>query len=164
MESSARIRILRDRPDSATGRWLILQLDGELAGRYPPSALHGLHPGDSTDSRLIFLVAFVAAAVAGCGAVRPLEPGIGEVKRMFVLPAFRGQGIARALLAELERLSAERGDTCLRLETGTLQAEAMKLYESSGYLRIPPFGEYVGGEFSVCYEKHLRPAGNRRRP
>jgi ribosomal protein S18 acetylase RimI-like enzyme len=86
---------------------------------------------------------------------------MGEVERMFVLPAFRGQGIARAVLAELEKLSAARGDTSLRLETGTLQRAAISLYESAGYVRIPVFGEYLGGAYRVCFEKRLTSSDGR---
>ena len=150
-----RISIARDHPDSATGRELIRQLDAELAGMYPPADQHGLHPNDAADPAFIFLVARWDGTPAGCGAVRPLSRGASEVKRMFVLPGFRGRGISRAVLEELERLSADRGDTVLCLETGTLQQAAIALYESAGYRRIPQFGEYIGGAFSVCYEKRL---------
>jgi putative acetyltransferase len=144
-----------DRPDSPIGRELIRELDTELLAMYPPVAHHGLHPGDAADPRLLFLVAWAGDVAAGCGAVRPLEPGTGEVKRMFVRRQFRGKGISRMVLAELEKLWTARGDTCLRLETGSRQLAALSLYDSSGYVRIPAYGEYVGGEFSVCFEKRL---------
>ena len=122
---------------------------------YPPTARHGLHPGDAGVPGFIFLVARWEGTVAGCGALRPLSSGIAEVKRMFVLPGFRGRGISRAVLEELERLSAERGTRPCAWKTGKRQLAAMSLYDSAGYRKIPLYGEYVGGAFSVCYEKRL---------
>ena len=65
-----------------------------------------------------------------------------EVKRMYVAPDARGRGLARAMLAHLERTAAEAGAEAMILETGTAQPEAIALYESSGYTAIPPFGYY----------------------
>jgi ribosomal protein S18 acetylase RimI-like enzyme len=84
-----------------------------------------------------------------------LGAGVGEVKRMYVAPAFRGRGIARALLRALEAAAGRLGVAVLRLETGTRQPEAIGLYEAAGYARIPAFGEYVGDPLSVCFEKRL---------
>jgi putative acetyltransferase len=72
-----------------------------------------------------------------------------------VSPAARRLGVGRRLLAALEERAAAQGLRLLRLETGTRQPEAIRLYESSGYERIPSFGEYAADPFSVCYEKHL---------
>jgi putative acetyltransferase len=91
----------------------------------------------------------------GCGAIRELEPGAGEIKRMFVRPEARGQGIARLLLEGLEREARERGIAVMRLETGTLQAEARSLYESAGYQPIPCYGRYRDEPRSRCYERRL---------
>jgi ribosomal protein S18 acetylase RimI-like enzyme len=74
---------------------------------------------------------------------------------MFVLPEFRGRGIARHILMALESTAQERGYSTLRLETGTRQPEVIGLYKSAGYGEIPCFGEYAGDLFSVCFEKRL---------
>jgi putative acetyltransferase len=84
-----------------------------------------------------------------------LEPGVGEVKRMFVLPEFRGRGIARHILMALESTAQERGYSTLRLETGTRQPEAIGLHKAAGYGEITCFGEYADDLFSVCFEKQL---------
>jgi GNAT superfamily N-acetyltransferase len=144
-----------DRPDSDDARRLIQQLDEDLLRRYPAQAVHGLHPHDIADPHLTFLVASIDGTAAGCGALRSLEPGVGEVKRMFVLPEFRGRGIARHMLSALESTARELGYSTLRLETGTRQPEAIGLYTSAGYREIPRFGEYVDNPFSVCFEKRL---------
>lgn len=79
----------------------------------------------------------------GCGALRPLEPGAGELKRMYVVPAARGRGISRLLLVALEAEAAARGWTTLRLETGTRQPAAVGLYTAAGYRPVEAFGHYV---------------------
>ena len=78
-----------------------------------------------------------------------------EVKRMYVTPAARGRGIARVLLAELERTAAEAGCDLMVLETGEAQPEAIALYRSAGYGDIAPFGHYPDEELSVHLAKEL---------
>jgi GNAT superfamily N-acetyltransferase len=79
----------------------------------------------------------------GCGALRPLEPGAAELKRMYVVPAARGRAISRLLLTGLEAEAASRGWTTLRLETGPRQLEAVGLYTGAGYQPVGAFGAYV---------------------
>jgi GNAT superfamily N-acetyltransferase len=81
--------------------------------------------------------------------------GDAEIKRMFVVPEARGQGLARALLAELERTAAAAGRSRMVLETGLKQPEAIALYTSCGYLPVPKFGIYRHDELSVCMGKGL---------
>jgi len=80
------------------------------------------------------------------------------VKRMYVVPAARGRGVSRAVLAGLEDAARDRGWTTLRLETGPLQPEAIGLYVSGGYRPIEAFGGYVGdpdAEHSLFFERAL---------
>ena len=140
-------------PDSEEAVSLMQALDDDLGCRYPGIEIRGLRPEDVTDHRLVFLVARAEGEGVGCGAVRELQPGIGEVKRMFVKPEWRGRGIARQLLAALELKARERGYQAVRIETGVGQPEAIALYRSAGYTAIPPFGGYIGNPASVCFEK-----------
>jgi ribosomal protein S18 acetylase RimI-like enzyme len=78
-----------------------------------------------------------------------------EIKRMYVAPAFRGQGLARHMLAHLERSASQAGAEAMILETGTAQPEAIALYESAGYTRIPSFGHYKDAPLNRCYAKPL---------
>jgi putative acetyltransferase len=91
----------------------------------------------------------------GCGALRLLEPGVAEIKRMYTRPDARGRGIARAVLERLEDEARARGIGVLRLETGPMQPEAHRLYETGGYEPIPAFGAYAGEPLSRCYERRL---------
>ena len=78
-----------------------------------------------------------------------------EVKRMYVAPAARGLGMARAMLAHLEESARAAGFEATVLETGLAQPEAIALYESSGYRPIPKFGFYSHAPQSRCYAKLL---------
>jgi putative acetyltransferase len=100
-----------------------------------------------------YLVVVVHGRAVACGAWQPLEPGVAEIKRMYVRPAFRGRGIARQLIVALEEEALAGGRPVLRLETGTYLPAAISLYRSAGYVPIAVFGEYVGNPYSVCFEK-----------
>ena len=78
-----------------------------------------------------------------------------EIKRMYVRPAFQRRGLARLILAELERTAAEAGIARLILETGLEQPEAVALYRSVGYQDVPAFGYYAGEPLSVHLGKAL---------
>jgi GNAT superfamily N-acetyltransferase len=149
------VRIDRVPADSPAAAMLMAELDRELGARYPDAPIFGLHAGEVADASLRFLIALVGGRPVGCGALRRLDRGRGEVKRMYVRGEFRGRGIARALLQALEREAWDAGLAIIRVQTGNGQPEALALYRSSGYRDIPPFGEYAASEVSVCLERHL---------
>ena len=138
---------------------LMQALDDDLRARYPGIVVNGLRPGDAARPRFVFVVARIDGLAVGCGAVRELDPLVGEIKRMFVRREHRGRGIARRVLSALEAQAAGLGYTTLWLETGDRQPEAIGLYESAGYRAIPPFGEYAGNPYSHCFEKRLFQSG-----
>ncbi|WP_216317622.1 GNAT family N-acetyltransferase [Deinococcus aestuarii] len=90
-----------------------------------------------------------------CGALKRIEPDAAEVKRMYTVPEARGRGLGRQILAALIERGRALGYARLVLETGDLQAEAIHLYESAGFTRIPNYGYYVGIGNSLCYELPL---------
>jgi len=83
------------------------------------------------------------------------DDGVGELKRMYVRESARGRGVARLLLAHLERTAAAAGIRRLVLETGLAQPEAIALYRSSGYVDVPSFGYYIDHDDSVHLGKTL---------
>ncbi len=112
-----------------------------------------------------FVVGYVDGAAVACGGWRardddpPLREGDAEIKRMFVDPAHRGRGHARAVLADLEAAAARAGRRRMVLETAFRQPEAINLYVSAGYAPMAPFGTYrdtPGGR----YFAKLLPGGN----
>lgn len=142
---------------SADAIRLTTNLSAELARRYDhvDDGSGDFRPQDAAGSRSVFLIGRLDDRPVACGAVRPLEGDVGEVKRMYVEPAARGRGLARQLLAALEDAARRLGYLALRLETGDGQPEAVRLYESAGYRRIAPYGIYVESARSICFEKRL---------
>lgn len=102
-----------------------------------------------------YLVAVVDGRAVACAAWQPLEPGVAELQRMFVRPAFRGRGIARQLIVAVEEEALAVDRPVIRLETGAYLPAAIALYRSSGYRPIPAYGEYAGNTYSLCFEKRL---------
>lgn len=103
------------------------------------------------------VIAYEKGQPVGCGAIKEYEPEIMEVKRMYTLPPSRGKGTASRILAELEKWALEMNYQKCVLETGKKQPEAIRLYEKNGYAHIPNYGQYVGVDNSVCFEKVLKP-------
>ncbi|MCP9753837.1 GNAT family N-acetyltransferase [Lacihabitans sp. CCS-44] len=92
-----------------------------------------------------------------CGAVKQVETSATwEIKRMFVTDEMRGKGIASMLLQELELWAKDLNVEKLILETGKRQVEAVALYHKNGYAITENFGQYVGVENSICFEKMLK--------
>lgn len=127
----------------------------ELDARY---GTDNHEPGEvpTADTVPVFLVARDADGTAiGCGGLRLLEPGSGEIKRMYVAPSSRGTGVATALLRALEDHARRLGLTRLLLETGTGQPDAIRFYQREGYEPIEAYGPYVGETISRCFARDL---------
>ena len=87
------------------------------------------------------LIAWLFGQPIGCGAIRTLEPGIGEIKRMWVSSKMRGLGVGRRLLEELERVARKHKMRAVRLDTNESLTEAIHLYGASGYREIDRFND-----------------------
>ncbi len=147
--------ITEERPDSPAASALILELERVLEPLYPQASRHGYSVDKLLREGVAFFVARQAGQPAGCGGVQLFGVEYGEVKRMYVRPAYRGLGLAVALLDHLADYCRQRGLTLLRLETGIYQVEAIRLYERYGFQRIAPFGPYQVDPVSLCYEKQI---------
>ncbi len=101
------------------------------------------------------VVAYDNDVPVGCGAVKEYTQATMEIKRMYVPPKRRGQGIASIILKELESWCKELNYKKCILETGKKQPEAIELYKKNDYKIISNFGPYAGVENSVCFEKEL---------
>lgn len=139
----------------AAGTELIAALDDDLRERYPGVSIHGIDANGFRAAGGVFLVGRTGGVAVACGALRPLDEKAIEVKRMFVRRTERRRGYARAILAALEQAAVRRGYQTIRLETGYAQPEALQLYASAGYRRIPCFGEYAADPRGCCFEKSL---------
>jgi putative acetyltransferase len=142
---------------SPAARALIEALNAELSERYPePGATHfSLDASEVAEGNGAFLVAYLGNDAVGCGAIRRIEEGVGEIKRMFVRPTARGRGVGAALLHAIEQTARQLNIHRLVLETGERQQEALALYRRAGFALIPCFGEYVDSPLSICMGKSL---------
>ena len=139
---------------SADAEQLINELSAELAALYETSdGSAGFKPSDVEVPRAAFVIARIDGYPVGCGALRPLDANTGEVKRMYTRLGYRRQGVAQAVLAELERLAISFGYTNIKLQTGPKQLDAAALYELVGYRRIPRFSG--NWELVLAYQKDL---------
>jgi len=103
----------------------------------------------------VFLVVREEGRAVACGGVCRFDGTRGELKRMYVVPEARGRGLGRLLLVELEAEAQRLGYAGIVLETGDRQPEALGLYASAGYERIPCYGIYATRALSMCFEKTL---------
>lgn len=101
------------------------------------------------------IVVYVNETPVACGAFKKFENDTVEIKRMYTHPDFRKKGLATAIVKELEKWAKELNYKKAVLETSLEQNEALSVYEKSGYVRISNYGQYIGIEKSVCYEKIL---------
>lgn len=149
------MRVQLEHPNQPDIIQLIAALDAYQFNLYPAECVYALDMDSLSQPNVLFAVARDAAHKAvGCGAV-VLTPEYGELKRMFVDPALRGQGVALKLLDLLEAEAAARGCKRLTLETGPYQHAALALYERVGYQRCGRFGDYRDDPFSVFMHKPL---------
>jgi GNAT superfamily N-acetyltransferase len=135
---------------------LVAELDADLTVRYggdgdpvhaPAQEFDG--PGGQ------MLLATLEGEPVGCVGLRRVSENTAELKRMFVRPGLRRNGVARALLAACEQAARDLHYEYLWLETGTLQPEALALYLSAGYEPVSPFGQYAGESLSVHLGRSL---------
>ncbi len=113
----------------------------DVSGRFPVDG--------PVDASARFIVALVDGEAVGCGAIQPVDDQTVELKRMYVRPEHRGNGVAGRMLAALEDLAVGSHYRVVRAES----SDPTRLYESSGYRRIPSYGPYVDDPGSRCYEK-----------
>ncbi|GAA1068931.1 GNAT family N-acetyltransferase [Kitasatospora nipponensis] len=148
-----------DHPDAEL---LTAEVQQEYVRRYGDGDLTVLHAEHFVPPYGTFVVAYLDDAPVACGGWRAkdgdspfLLDGDAELKRMFVVPAARGRGLARAVLRHLEASASAAGRKRVVLETGTEQPEAVALYTSEGYRPITKFGLYRESPLSICLGKEL---------
>jgi putative acetyltransferase len=148
------ISLLRTDSDNRDFVGLIKSLDADLAERDGKD--HPFYAQFNKIDKIKFVVvAYEDDKPVACGVIKEFSPEAMEVKRMYTSPESRGKGIASKVLVELEKWATELSCRKCILETGKKQPEAIRLYEKNGYQIIPNYGQYVGIENSVCFEKDL---------
>ncbi|WP_354701908.1 hypothetical protein DSM112329_02249 [Paraconexibacter sp. AEG42_29] len=130
--------------DREEGALLAQAMADEIAAIYDGLDLNGpdmpkAGPGELGPPGGAFVVGWAGGEAVCCGGLKRLPDGACEIKKMYVVPAARGQGVARTLLYALEDLARGLGYTVARLDTGPRQPGAQRIYESEGYLPVANF-------------------------
>jgi putative acetyltransferase len=153
-ELGSMIRYLRTNSENKDFVELVKFLDADLKIRDGDD--HAFYAQfNKTNSIRNTIVVYDNDMPVACGAVKPFDEHSMEVKRMYVIESRRRMGLAKGVLAELEKWAAELGYINLVLETGKNQPEAIQLYTNTGYQVTENYGQYKGVENSVCFMKAL---------
>lgn len=148
------IKLLRTNSENTDFIPLVKLLDADLAVRDGVEQFFYAQY-NKIDAIKFVVIAYEDVKPLGCGALKQYGPDIMEIKRMYVTPDRRGEGIAVKILTELEAWAGELGFSKCILETGRKQPEAIRLYTKCGYSLIPNYSPYTGAENSLCFEKIL---------
>lgn len=135
---------------------MVEDVQAEYVQRYGGPDAAAVDPKEFRPPEGLFLVGTLDGVPVATGGWRRLNESTAEIKRMYVCPAARRRGLARQMLAELERTVSAAGISRVVLNTGPSQPEAIALYEQSGYTAAPPFGHYACHPRAVFFGKALR--------
>lgn len=149
------IKLVRTNSENSDFIDLVKQLDAYL--KITDGDEHDFYNQfNSIDKLNHTVVAYIENQPVGCGAFKEFDKTSVEVKRMFTSSEARGKGIATLILKELEDWAAELNYSSCVLETGIRQVEAVQFYKKNLYNIIPNYGQYIGVENSLCFEKFMK--------
>lgn len=154
------IQGLRIVPDDLTGEQVLALLQMHLDEMHkwsPACRVHAMPAERLRQDDVSFFSAWDGNQLAGCGAIKHLDQGHGELKSMRAAPEYRGKGVGKAILLHLLTVARERGYSRVSLETGRPEPfqAAQNLYRANGFVECPAFGDYVSDDFSMCMTKVL---------
>lgn len=143
--------------DHGDVRALLARHFAEMRAGSPPEACHVLPIGGLKVPEIRFFTLREGGALLGCGALKRLEPGHGEIKSMRTANEALGRGVGKVLLDHLVATARSEGMTRLSLETGSTDqfAAAIRLYEKEGFERTGPFGGYADTPFTRLFTRTI---------
>ncbi len=141
--------------DDPVAQDLVEQVQQEYVARYGGRDEAVVDPAEFLPPQGLFLAAEVDGEPVGSGAWRAMGPGVAEIKRVYVAPRLRRRGLARLIMAVLERTAAQEGFRSVVLNSGDRQPEALRLYERLGYGPVTPYGVYACAPDAVFLGKDL---------
>jgi putative acetyltransferase len=148
------VKVIRTSSNNADFAKLIAKLDKDLwKMNYTNQGHYDKH--NIIEDLPTVVIAYDNDTAIGCGCFKKFDESSAEVKRMYVSPSNRGNGVSRVILKELEVWAKEEGYAKTILETGTAQIEAIGLYKNSGYTVTDNYGPYKGLPDSICFRKIL---------
>ena len=149
------VSIAVESPLSDDVRALIDALNEYLLSLTPPEHCFHMTVEEMAAPDTTVFVARENGVAVGCGALRRHADRVGEVKRMYTVPAMQGKGIGGLVLAEIEALARKEGFRRLVLETGDRHPAAWRVYERGGFVRRGRILDYPDSPWSIYYEKEL---------
>jgi len=129
------------------------ELSENLYLRFGSDGKNSFQDWENENSKFVFVVAEINSEIVGCGAIRPIDQNIGEVKRMYA--KYPGKKIGQTILGFLENEAVNLGYTNLVLETRVKNESAVQFYQKQGYKVIPNYGKYTDRPEAICLEKSL---------
>ena len=129
------------------------ELSENLYLRFGSDGKNSFQDWENENSKFVFVVAEINSEIVGCGAIRPIDQNIGEVKRMYA--KYPGKKIGQTILGFLENEAVNLGYTNLVLETRVKNESAVHFYQKQGYKVIPNYGKYTDRPEAICLEKSL---------
>ena len=130
-------------------------MDKELVNRNPLTQ-HQYDELNILQKNVLVILGYDDDESFGCGCLkRNDDENAVEVKRMYVKEKYRGKGLSKKILEELQKWAIDEGNCKMILETGKKQFEAINLYKGFGFTIIPNYGHYKGNENSICMEKKI---------
>lgn len=146
--------IIRTNSENKDFQKLVIQLDAYLAEKNGDSNTFFTQFNTLKNINHV-VIALNKNAAIGCGAIKEYDQNTMEIKRMYVTNEMRGNGVAVAILAELEAWAKELGFQKCILETGNEMQAAINLYQKCGYQIISNYGQYINVTTSICFEKAI---------
>jgi putative acetyltransferase len=154
-ESADGVSIAVESPLQDDVRILIAELNDALLALTPPEFCFHMTAEEMAGPETTVFVARMRGEAIACGALRRHEGGVGEVKRMYTRPVYRGFRVGGRILEKIEDLAVSEGLTRLVLETGDRHPAAWRVYERGGFTRCGPVLDYPASSYSVFYDKPL---------
>ncbi len=149
------LKLVRTNSENEDFIYLVKQLDAYL--KITDGDEHDFYNQFNSISALNHVViAYLNKKPIGCGAIKQLSKKNVEVKRMFTNEEVRGKGIATQVLFELEQWAKLLNYDSIVLETGIRQTEAVQFYKKNLYKNISNYGQYIGLENSLCFQKTIK--------
>jgi len=151
MTQSISIKIAN--PDDEKVLAITEELSENLYLRFGSDGKNSFQDWENENSKFVFVVAEINSEIVGCGAIRPIDQNIGEVKRMYA--KYQGKKIGQTILGFLENEAVNLRYTNLVLETRVKNESAVHFYQKQGYKVIPNYGKYIDRPEAICLEKSL---------
>lgn len=148
------MKIIEKKPNESDAILLMEELSQTLEKITGASGKNSFNSEDVCVPRSLFVIAYdEKEEPVGCGAIRPIDENVAELKRMFA--KVKTKGVGTQILSYLEMQAKKLGYSAIWLETRLINEDAVLFYKKNGYSKIPNYGKYVGNSKAICFEKKL---------